>query len=150
MYYSIGEVANKMGIAASTLRYYDREGLFPDVGRSSGGIRVFTDTEIETLKIIECLKTTGMQIKDVKQFLDWCKEGDTTLQQRRDMFYERKAAAEKQLAEIERALIMIKFKCWYYDTALEAGTETVPKNMPIEKMPDEVKEYKCTLSDINY
>ncbi|TEB04362.1 MerR, DNA binding [Pelotomaculum schinkii] len=108
---------------------------------------MFTDSEIETLKIIECLKSTGMQIKDIKQFMDWCKEGDTTLQQRRDMFYERKAAAEKQLAEIERTLNMIKFKCWYYDTALEAGTETVPKNMPIEKIPDDVKEYKYTFSE---
>jgi DNA-binding transcriptional MerR regulator len=88
-----------------------------------------------------------MQIKDIKQFLDWCKEGDTALQQRRDMFYERKAAAEKQLEEIEKALKMIKYKCWYYDTALEAGTETVPKNMPFDKLPDKVKEYKCTFSE---
>ncbi len=52
MYYSIGEVANAAGIAISTLHYYDREGMFPDMARSNGGIRVFSDTEINTLKVI--------------------------------------------------------------------------------------------------
>ena len=51
MYYSIGEVANATGIAISTLRYYDREGMFPGMERSNGGIRVFSDTEINTLKV---------------------------------------------------------------------------------------------------
>ena len=45
---------------------------------------------LKRLKVIECLKATGMQIKDIKQFLDWCHEGDNTLQKRRDMFYERR------------------------------------------------------------
>ncbi len=65
MFYSIGDVASMLNVPTSTLRYYDREGLFLNVKRSCGGIRVFTDKEIETLKVIECLKATGMQIKDI-------------------------------------------------------------------------------------
>ena len=72
MYYSIGEVANATGIAISTLRYYDREGMFPHMERSNGGIRVFSDKEIDTLKVIECLKSSGMSIKAIKEFLIWC------------------------------------------------------------------------------
>ena len=60
MYCSIGEVANSTGIAISTLRYYDREGMFPSMGRSGGGIRVFSDMEIEIIKIIECLKASDL------------------------------------------------------------------------------------------
>ena len=58
----------------TTLRYYDKEGLFPDLERSSG-IRRFSEKEIEALRIIECLKKTGMEIKDIKQFVEWCAEG---------------------------------------------------------------------------
>ena len=86
MYYSIGEAARITGIAISTLRYYDREGMFPEMMRSSGGIRVFSDKEISILRVVECLKSAGMSIKEIKEFLFWCQEGDSSLQKRRDMF----------------------------------------------------------------
>jgi DNA-binding transcriptional MerR regulator len=146
MFYSIGEVAKLFNIPASTLRYYDREGLFMNVKRSNGGIRVFSDVEVETLKVIECLKATGMQIKDIKLFLDWCLEGDQTLQKRRDMFYERKKIVERQMENIQRTMEMIQFKCWYYETALEAGSENVPKTMCIDDLPEEVKKWKMAFS----
>ena len=145
MFYSIGEVAKMAGIPTSTLRYYDREGLFPNVKRSNGGIRVFSDVEVETLKVIECLKSTGMEIKDIKRFLDWCVEGDQTLQKRRDMFYERRKIVEKQMEEIQKTMEMIQYKCWYYETALEAGTEDAPKNMSLDDLPEYVRNGKAEL-----
>lgn len=147
MAYTIGEVANMIGVATSTLRYYDREGLLPTVGRSSGGIRMFTETELDTLKVVECLKSTGMPIKDIKSFLDWCQEGDNSLEKRRDLFYERKAVVEKQMKELEKIMDMIKYKCWYYDTAVLAGSENVPKNMLEEEMTEEVKRYKYAFTE---
>ncbi len=145
MFYSIGEVANKLNIPTSTLRYYDREGLLSNVKRSSGGIRVFSDVEINTLKVVECLKTTGMQIKDIKQFLDWCAEGDQTLQKRRDMFYERRAVVEKQMEELQKTLEVIQYKCWYYETACKAGTEDAPKSMPLDDLPGDARKGKEAL-----
>lgn len=142
MRYSIGEVADATGIAISTLRYYDREGMFPNIERTNGGIRVFSDAEIEAIKIIECLKTSGMPVKDIKQFLDWCQEGDGSLQKRRNMFYERLDAVKKRMEELQKAVSTIKFKYWYYDTALAAGTEGVMKNIPFEKMPEEIQKYR--------
>ncbi len=44
MIYTVGEMAQKLGVPASTLRYYDKEGLLPFVERSSGGIRMFVKT----------------------------------------------------------------------------------------------------------
>lgn len=142
MQYSIGEVASLAGIPISTLRYYDREGLFPNLERSGGGIRRFTDKEVEALGIIECLKTSGLSIQEIKQFLDWCQEGDSSLQKRRELFYERLAVVTKQMEELQKTMNTLRFKCWYYDTALSAGTEEVPKNLPPEKIPEDILRYR--------
>lgn len=146
MNYSIGDVAEMVGVATSTLRYYDREGFFPNMTRSKGGIRVFNDDDVQWLKMIDCLKSTGMPIKDIKQFLDWCNQGDSTISKRRDMFYERKQIVEKQMQEIQKTLDMIRYKCWFYDTALKAGSESAPKNIPTAELPAEIKTLKESFS----
>ena len=81
MVYTISETAKRLNIAASTLRYYDKEGLLPFVERSNGGIRIFKDEDFEWLGIVECLKKTGMPIKEIKEFVDWCVAGDATIDQ---------------------------------------------------------------------
>ncbi|MCB5236184.1 MerR family transcriptional regulator [Niallia alba] len=129
--YSISEVAQKLNITVYALRYYDKEGLMPFVERSANGTRLFKDSDIESLKVIQCLKSTGMPIKEIKGFIAWCSEGDSTLQQRYDMFLERKAAVEAQLEELNRTMEVIKHKCNYYITAIEAGTEDVHKSKKI-------------------
>ncbi len=120
--HTIGEAAEKMNLSAHTLRYYDKEGLLPFVERTENGVRVFKDSDFEWLSIIECLKQTGMPLKDIKQYVDWCLEGDCTLRQRYDMFLERRAEVEKQIAQLHKALEKIDYKCRYYETALDAGT----------------------------
>ena len=75
--YMIGQVAEMFGLPISTLRYYDKQGLFPNMERVSG-IRKFSEAEIEALRVIECLKKAGMEIKDIRQFMDWCVEGPST------------------------------------------------------------------------
>ncbi|WP_100013018.1 MerR family transcriptional regulator [Lentibacillus sediminis] len=128
MTYSISEVASKLNLTVYTLRYYDKEGLMPFVERTAGGKRVFKETDVELLNVIECLKSSGMPIKDIRNFIEWLSEGDSTLQQRYDMFTERKAAVEKQMEELQKTMDLIEHKCDYYKTALEAGTEDVHKN----------------------
>lgn len=125
--YSIGEVAKALNLTPYTLRYYDREGLMPFVERTSGGTRLFKESDIEALKVIECLKSTGMPLKEIKSFIDWCSEGDSTLRQRYDMFLERKATVEAQMEELRKTMEVIEHKCLYYKTALEAGTENIHK-----------------------
>ncbi|MCT1905327.1 MerR family transcriptional regulator [Oceanobacillus sojae] len=125
--YSISEAAKKLNLTVYTLRYYDKEGLMPFVERTASGTRVFKESDIQTLNVIECLKDTGMPIKEIKTFIDWISEGDSTLQQRYDMFIEREAAVEAQLEKMKKTMEVIKHKCWYYKTALEAGTEVIHK-----------------------
>lgn len=72
--YTIGEISEMCGLPISTLRYYDKEGLFPDLKRVSG-IRKFGEKDIEALRVIECLKRSGLELKDIKQFMKWCTRG---------------------------------------------------------------------------
>ena len=126
--YSISEVAKELNLTAYALRYYDKEGLMPFVERTSSGTRLFKESDIDALKIIECLKSTGMPIKEIKNFIDWCSDGDATLQQRYDMFLERKATVEAQMEELKKTMEVIEHKCLYYKTALDAGTENIHKD----------------------
>lgn len=126
MTYSIGEISELLNISISTLRYYDKEGLLPLVNRTSGNIRVFDEADLECLKMIECLKTTGMQLKDIKTFFEWCEEGDATIEKRYELFLLQKEKTEKQIAELQNALVRINYKCEYYRIAKENGTTNVP------------------------
>jgi DNA-binding transcriptional MerR regulator len=126
MTYSIGEVSEMLNISISTLRYYDKEGLLPLVNRTLGNIRVFNETDIECLKMIECLKTTGMQLKDIKLFFQWCEEGDSSIEKRYNLFMEQKEKTEKQIELLQNALDRINYKCEYYRLAKERGTTNDP------------------------
>ncbi|WP_223587622.1 MerR family transcriptional regulator [Neobacillus bataviensis] len=129
--YSISEVAKELNLTPYTLRYYDKEGLLPLVERTPSGTRLFKESDVAALKIIECLKSTGMPIKEIKNFIDWCSDGDSTLQQRYDMFMERKATVEAQMEELKKTMEVIEHKCVYYKTALDAGTEDIHKKSKI-------------------
>lgn len=130
--YTISEVAKELNLTVYTLRYYDKEGLMPFVERTPSGNRLFKESDLSALKVIECLKATGMPIKEIKNFIDWCSEGDATLQQRYDMFLERRANVEAQMEELRKTMEVIEHKCLYYKTALEAGTEDIYKEDKIE------------------
>ena len=82
MYYTVGEMAKRLGVAPSTLRYYDQEGLLPFVERSASGIRVFKESDYEWLQVIGCLKKTGMQLRDIKTFIEMAMQGDQTIEPR--------------------------------------------------------------------
>ncbi|MDF2038457.1 MerR family transcriptional regulator [Cytobacillus oceanisediminis] len=130
--YTISEVAKELNLTVYALRYYDKEGLMPFVERTPSGNRLFKESDLSALKVIECLKATGMPIKEIKNFIDWCSEGDATLQQRYDMFLERKATVEAQMEELRKTMEVIEHKCLYYKTALDAGTEDIHKEDKIE------------------
>lgn len=123
MQYTIQQVAKMTGIPATTLRYYDKEGLLPFLGRRESGYRTFSEIDIASLQIIQCLKATGMSISEMKQFSQWVRDGDSTLGERYEMFVHRRVTVEKQIAELQKALKIIDHKCDYYRRAVEAGTE---------------------------
>lgn len=123
--FTIKDAAKFMGVPASTIRYYDKEGLLPFVERKESGYRIFTEKDIAALRIIDCLKKTGMSIREIRQFSEWIEQGDASLQQRYEMFLERKRIVENQMAELQKILDTVNYKCWYYETAVAAGTEKI-------------------------
>ena len=123
--YSMKEVSEKLNLPASTIRYYDKQGMLPNMQRTESGYRSFSEKDIGMLNMIECLKRTNMPIRDIQQFIVWVQQGDATLQQRYDMFVERRESVQEQIAQLQKALEFIEYKCWYYSTALEAGTEAI-------------------------
>ena len=137
--YTIGQVSEMFGLPISTLRYYDKQGLFPEMERVSG-IRKFSDTELEALRVIECLKKSGLEIKDIKQFMDWCVEGAATYPQRKELFEKQKKLVEAEIEHISRVLDMIKFKCLYYEQALQDGNEDRVHSMIPDKLPEDIIE----------
>ena len=139
MSYSIGDVASMCGLPIYTLRYYDKEGLLPHITRNQSGIRRFEQADLDTIRVIECLKLSGMQIKDIKQFMEWCQQGDGTLQERLDMFRRQEQDILGQIARLNKALDLIRYKQWYYSTAVQAGTEGAVKGIPLENMPSEIQ-----------
>lgn len=139
--YSIGEVAKMFNISISTLRFYDKEGLFLNLEKTSSGVRKFNDKNIESLRVIECLKKSGLQIKDIKNFMYLCSLGDETIKERLDLFLKQKENVENKIKELENSLNMINFKCWYYSEAMKDKTEKRVKNITLNDMPKEIKNY---------
>lgn len=136
--YTIGQVSEMFGLPISTLRYYDKEGLFPNIERASG-IRRFGEKELESLRVIECLKRSGLEIKDIKQFMEWCEMGSKTYTQRRALFLRQKEQVESEIEHLNRTLDMINFKCWYYEQAIMDGNEDRLKSITPSEMPDEIR-----------
>ena len=137
--YTIGQVSEMFGLPISTLRYYDKQGLFPEMERVSG-IRKFNDTELEALRVIECLKKSGLEIKDIKQFMDWCVKGASTYSQRKALFEKQRETLEAEIAHMNQVLDMLKFKCWYYGQALQDGSEDRVRSMIPNGLPEDVRK----------
>ena len=137
--YTIGQVSEMFDLPISTLRYYDKEGLFPDMQRTSG-IRRFNEKEIDAIRVIECLKKSGLEIKNIKLFMEWCAEGSVTYPQRLELFTKHREAAELEIERMNRVLDMLKFKCWYYEEAIKDGNEERLKCMKPEDMPKEIQQ----------
>ena len=144
----VGEMAKLLEVPSSTLRYYDKEGLLPFVERSSGGIRMFQETDFEWLQIISCMKKAGMSIRDIRQYIELAMQGDDTIVLRLQMFHRQRDALRAQIAEMERTLETVEYKCWFYETAQAAGTVNVPKDMPDDEVPKRFRAIRQELQSI--
>ena len=88
--YSVTEAAKISGLSAHTLRYYDDLGLFPFLQRTQGDKRLFSDADMQWVQLIECLRNTGMPISEVKNYVELCLKGNSTLNERLEIVKSRK------------------------------------------------------------
>ena len=138
MEYSIGQISKKFNLTISQIRYYDKEGLLPNLQRVNG-VRKFDDNDVETIFLIECLKKCGLQIKEIKQFVEWTKMGDETINLRLDFFKKQEQKVEKELSELTKVLDMVKYKCWYYQKAKELNSITKLEEKKKEITPSSIQ-----------
>ncbi|MGN1059118.1 MAG: MerR family transcriptional regulator [Clostridia bacterium] len=139
MLYTIGDISKILNVPASTLRYYDKEGLLPFVERSGGGIRMFTEADLSWLKVIECLKKTGMSIKSIKRYIDLAAQGDDTFADRLQILAEHQKQVEEEIARMQDNLSMIQYKVWLYEEAVRNGK--IPKITDASEVPEAIRGY---------
>ena len=140
MPYTIKDMSELTGLPASTLRYYDKQGLLPNLRRDMNNVRIFTEDDYRQLRIIDCLKRSGLSIKDIKHFVDMTARGDEALSDRLAIFMRRREILKQELADLQEILSVIDYKCWYYETACNAGTEDVVKNINLSEIPEQYRK----------
>ena len=116
--YSIHEVCARTGLTAHTLRYYEKEKLLPNVSRSAGGFRQYSEEDIEALGTICCLKNTGMSLQDISQFMALAREGDQTLRERCELLKKHRDAVIARMEEMQRYLEKVTWKVDYFTEKL--------------------------------
>lgn len=115
MAYTIGEVAKRVGLTTYTLRYYEKEGLLPEVKKDDRGVRVYEDTDLFWIELIKCLKDTGMTIAEIKHIVDLSIEGEHTIPNRKAILYNHKEALEKEIEVLQQSIMKINKKLDWYD-----------------------------------
>lgn len=132
MSYTISEIAKIMGVSTHTLRYYDKEGLFPHVKRVNG-IRIFEDEDFEWLRVLNCLRNINMPIKKMKEYVELCDKGDESLEERLQMILEQENSINEQIKLLEYYKQEIEFKKEYYKAAIKAGSEKAVRDWSCKK-----------------
>ncbi len=118
--YSIQDVSRKTGLSAHTLRYYEKEGLLPRVGRTAGGIRQYSDEDLEALGLICCLKNTGMSLQEITRFVQLTHEGDQTLRERVELLRAHRENVIARMQEMQAYLDKVTWKLNFFTGKLQA------------------------------
>ena len=116
--YNIHEVCARTGLTAHTLRYYEQEKLLPNVSRSAGGFRQYSEEDMEALGMICCLKNTGMSLQDIARFMALAREGDQTLRERCELLKKHRDTVIARMEEMQRHLDQVTWKVNYFTEKL--------------------------------
>ena len=118
---TISEVGEKYGITADTLRYYERIGMLPQVGRTPGGIRDYTPDDISWLELILCLRGAGLPIEAIIEYVKLFQMGDSTFPARLELLKEQRGMLLEQKEKIDSALARLDYKISRYEQAVKTG-----------------------------
>ncbi|WP_315067817.1 MerR family transcriptional regulator [uncultured Clostridium sp.] len=127
MGYSIAEVSERTHLTPHTLRYYEKEGLLPFVERSDSGNRNFKEEDLEMLELICCLKNTGMPLKKIKDYIQLCIQGNSTVEIRREIFLKHREDVLNQMAELQKNLDKINCKIDHYDSVYKKYRQVIQR-----------------------
>lgn len=121
--YSMKETCEKMGMSYQTLKFYCNQGLIPNVKRDKNNYRIFDDNNIGWIKSLSCLKKCGMSIEEIKQYLDLCLIGESTIPQRKVLLDIKRNKLIEELNQIQESINYIDWKQGFYDDVLSGKTK---------------------------
>lgn len=145
--FTIGEVAKLLHLNVETLYFYDRKGLLSFVKRDEHNHRQFTIDDLEMVLTILHLKNAEVPLSNIKQFIEWRMAGDATLEQRYAFIQREEKKLEERIHSLNRAMKILKYKDWYYQTAVEAGTEDVHLQKGTYQYNEEAKNKFISMID---
>jgi DNA-binding transcriptional MerR regulator len=119
-----GQVAEKTGFSLDTLRYYERIGLLDDIARNSGGQRVFTEDDVAWLRILRCLRETGMPIQRMVRYAELARGGDETVAERLEVLREHDRDIDEKIAHLRVEQDHIRAKIANYQRNLSQRRES--------------------------
>lgn len=117
--YSAKEAAEITGLSTATLRYYEREKLIPQITRTDQKYRQYADTDIEWIKMIQCMRMANIPIRSIKQYVELLIQGGKTLKQRYDMVQGHIKDIENQITNLQNALILTQKKLIFYGELIQ-------------------------------
>lgn len=121
--YTIKEVADKMDISEHTLRFWAKSGFFPFLTRNNNNVRMFSENDLNWVRIVKCLRSVGTQTKDVKKYIDLCIIGDSTIKERYQIILDTKAKALEQMDELKKQLELLDYKENFYKNLIKNHLE---------------------------
>lgn len=116
--YSMKEVCKRAGMTYETLKYYCNEGLIPNVKRDKHNYRIFDDRDIAWIKSLSCLKQCGMGITEMKQYVELCLKGKSSIAERKIILEQKRKALLEKLQELNECIEYIDTKQQFYDDVL--------------------------------
>ncbi len=135
--YTIKEVAEKMDVSEHTLRFWAKSGFFPFVQRNQNNIRMFSDKDLEWVKIVKCLRSVGTENKAIKRYIDLCIIGDSTILERYEIIKSTKKKALQQQEELEKQLALLDYKEKFYENLVKGNLKDTWN--PMNKFKKETK-----------
>lgn len=121
--YTIKEVAAKVGESEHTIRFYCKEGLFPFLVRDRNNVRKFSEDDLEGVRIVLCLRDTGMPLSEIRRYMELCAQGQATLEERLEIIRQQKEKALKQMAEFQKKIGHLEWKEQHYMELIQNGAE---------------------------
>lgn len=121
--YSMKETCKKTNLTYDTLKFYCNEGLVPNVKRDKNNYRIFDDKDIAWIDSLSCLKSCGMSINEMKEYLNLCLKGEKTIPQRQNILNVKLKKLELKKQEIEKSISYINLKNKFYNDVLSRKTK---------------------------
>ena len=107
---TIAEVSKKTDLSTDTLRYYERIGLIPEVERTESGIRNYTDYDIGWIEFAKCMRSAGMGIESLIEYIKLYNKGDATIEARKQLLLDQRDIIESKINELKETLEKLNYK----------------------------------------